>query len=100
EAFVRRANNVHATVIHAAVFDVLIHDVGDRHAAVEIVHDKRTAGAAPERDSMTLDVRSVDAANDVAVEAVAKPPSQRVAGHQIRTLELKFERSFAPCCGQ
>jgi len=61
-------------VIHATVIDMLIHDVRDRHAAVEVVHNERSTGAAPERNSMTLDVRSVNLTDDVAIEAIPEVP--------------------------
>src|SRR5262245_54586339 len=87
-------------MIEAAVLDVLVHDVRDGHAAIEVVDHERAAGSAPARDALPLDVRSIEPDGERAFEAEAESPSQRIAGHEIGPFELKVECTLASSPGQ
>src|SRR5262245_23007051 len=92
---VRGDGDVDAALIEAAALDVLVHDVRDGHACIEVVDDHRAARPAPERDAATSVPLSIDRVHGWVAEPVAHTPAQREAGDHVGTLGLLLEHALA-----
>src|SRR5262245_1464157 len=89
------SNDGDAAWIDAAVLEMTIHDVGDRHSRVEVVHHEGAARAAPARDAPASDVGPVDLDQRWILERVAQAPPNVKSEDSIRAVGLDLESPFA-----